>query len=383
MRQQWMRFGSAFVREDEIWCVPRSVNRLFGISMKDWSVRSICDLKLTLGFRIDSVFLYQDDVWCVTATGSKVIEYNLLSREIRHFDMGRDRRINREIFLYNGKIWMIPEGLPGEVICFDIEKRKFSVYGNWEKECLKKGIRGTAKVGCLAGNILSVPLLEECKVIQYDLKEEIMRVRTLPGEAGLRCALQICGHNYALVDGVRMLFSWKEGTEEVRRYDCPYLCSTGYIMGIEFENGILLADGERTDYFDILSGKIETYDSSFPKDLKLDCGAQVQFLGGLKYGDKFFLLPLKANMLLIYDGRSRKWQGRILKIPEDIFYEEYIGQRVENGWQIYEDELLLKDYIKYIKNVWCEGAGSRGREQVGSGIYHQMKIIVEEQSYGR
>ena len=140
MERRALHFKSAFIKDDEIWCVPKVVNWIVKIDINDWSVKGVCDLKLKEGFSIDYIFQQKNSIWCISETGTRIVEYHMQTEMIRHYEIESDKQRNRGAVFFNEMIWILPIGLPGNVICFDVSKKKFTYHDSWKKECLKNEI---------------------------------------------------------------------------------------------------------------------------------------------------------------------------------------------------------------------------------------------------
>lgn len=370
MKRQLMRFRSAVTKDGRIWCVPRNFNRLFKIDLDDWSVKDVCDLELNDEYQIGDILIYQDSIYCISDRGVRIVRYSMSTGAIEHFEMDIDSRENLGIMLYQGVIWIIPRRLPDKMVCFDIERKQFSIFYDWYRVCVKNGVEGKVMTFCLSESNIYMVLQEGCEIIKFDLKKSVLDKITLPGHRAFHCILKFQNKFFITTQAGKSLFRWNEVTGEVKEYHHKYLQEKNYIRGLEFENGILLSDGITTDFFDMEKNEIISYEY-FPKDLKNDFGNGSLFSDSIIYKDKYILFPWNANMLLEFDRSNQKWRGHVLKIPDNL-YRGHIIKRLQKHPLIYEDEMLLNDFINQIQTESNEKSKNVTMNQSGYSIYHQI-----------
>lgn len=374
MNQRLMRFKSAFIRDGEMWCVPAVLNWLFKINLKDWSIKSVCNLELEDRFHIDYIYQCQNDVWCITAVGVRVIRYNMLTGKVEHFELtGEDQRRNRGTVLFNGRLWIAPIELPGKMISFDVIKKKFTVHDSWEKECQKWSLSGKAVSFCQVENTIYMTLKDECKVIQFDLEKEGLKIKSLPGKYGLRCIFTVYNNVYATSSVKRKLFQWNKNGEIIRKIRCPYRQNKPYARGMEFGNKILLMDDETVDVFDIETEKITPY---YEIDDLLEGGYSPLFFIHMVYGTKYFLIPWRANALLEFDREEKEWTGHILRIPEELFFKEYVLKEISSQDVIMDGELLMGDLVNYVTANCNKKQEHKFCKQIGDDIYSRLSMDI-------
>lgn len=370
-----MRFKSSFIKDREMWCVPMSINWLFKINLNDWSIENVCDLGSDDTYHIDYIYLYKNVVWCVTSTGVKVIGYHMLTGKIEHFYLpGEEYRRNRGTVLLGGKLWILPIELPGKMIAFDMEKKSFTIHESWEKECLKWKVTGRAKSFCNVKSIIYLSLPNECKIIKYDLEEEMMNVKQLPGQYGLWCIFLAQSNIFVTSSVKRMLFQWDEKTDEIKRYDCPYQMDKPYARGMEIKDEILLIDDKAIDILNIETGEISPYDKiSIKLKAHYDSASTLPlFYDFVKYHTKYFLMPWFADCLLEFNGERKEWTGHILKISDDLFFREYVVKRMNANNLNDEGVLFVKGFIKYVLTV-CNMEGKQElNKRIGYEIYKNI-----------
>lgn len=370
MDQGLMRFKSAFIKDGEMWCVPTVLNWLFRINLKDWSVKSVCDLELGEGIRIDYIYPYQDSVWCITAEGVNVVAYNSLTDKIEHYRMaGEEQRRNRGTVLFRERLWIPPIELPGKMISFDLIKKKFTVHDNWKKECQRWQVSGRAVSFCHVENTIYMTLRDECKVIQFNMETEGMEVKALPGQCGLWGIFAVQNNIYVTSFLKRELFQWNKNTGNIQKFYCPYRQDKPYARGLGFGNKILLMDDETVDIFDIKTEKI----TSCHEVENLLKGRCCTFFGPLffihmAYGRRYFLIPWNANALLEFDGEKQKWTSHMLRIPEKLFFKEYVVKKISVG-MVWEGELLIEDLINYVIDDHSKRQEQKLNKQIGGDIY--------------
>lgn len=383
MNHQFMRFKSAFIKDGEMWCVPISMNWLFKINLNDWSIESICNLELDDEYHIDYIYLYKNIVWCVTSTGVKVIGYDMRTGKIEHYEMKSGEEGNRGTILYDKELWIFPIELSRQLISFDIEKKEFIVHSNWKKECLRWNIKGRSMFFCHIGNTVYIPLRDECKVIQYHLEDETIGVHNFQGQSGFRCILQIRDEFYAISFSERMLFRWNEKTEETKKIYCPYSQDRYYVKAVEFQQKILLTDGRNVDIFDIKKGEISPY-KHIPAELRNECDDQEAsrwhplFFDILTCDGKYYLLPWRANMILEFTEGETEWKGHTLRIPEELFFKEFVQNRIQKFGVIIEDEITLYSFQRYVASVKGGYQEDMEKKQIGCEIYQKMEVYQRE-----
>lgn len=374
MKSQMLRFKSAIIRENEMWCVPRVMNWLFKISLDDWTIKSICDLGLDDELHIEYVYQYQNSIWCIASKGENIVSYNVITGEIEHFVMESNDQNKRGAVLFNEKLWIIPIKLPGEMVLFDIKKKEFMVYDQWKKECVRKKIKGKNVSFCHAENKIYLAMKDECKIVYFDLRKGIMEVKTLPEKTGLHCILKIGDEIFATSYEKRDIYRWNEksGTEE--KFCCSYKKDKKYIRGLEFRDKVLLIDDETIDVFDINTEKIYPLEN-LPKGLKNDyqtISANPLFFQSLKNDSRFFLLPWNGNMMLEFNERNNSWEGRILEIPKEFFLDEFVVKKLKKYNLISEDEIMLDDFFEYIETAQSLTNRDEIKKEIGYKIFHQL-----------
>ena len=372
MKGQLMRFRSAIIKDGEIWCVPRNLNRLFRIDLDDWFVSDVCDLELNAEYQIGDILFYQGYIYCISDRGAKIIRYSTSTGAIEHFEMDIDRRENLGIILYQGVIWIIPRILPDQLVCFDIEKNKFSIFYEWHRLCEKKGIEGKVMTFCSKDSAIYMVLQEGCEIIKFNLKESMLDKILLLKQKNFHCILGSRNEFFITSQVGRCLFRWNEITREVKEYHCEYRQEKNYIRGLKFENGILLSDGIMTDFFDMEKDKIVPYEY-FPTDLNNDYGNGSLFSDIIEYNDKYILFPWNANMLLEFDRSDKKWRGHALKIPDKLFREHTI-EKLEKCHLVYENEMFLDDFIGRIETGSDKKGKNKTINQSGYKIYNQIIV---------
>lgn len=379
MRQQRMRFKSAFIKEGKLWCVPSVMNWLFTIDLEDWSVEAVCDLGLGDELQIDAVFEHEGYVWCVPDKGEMVVGYDMRTRKVEQFERsGGGFKRNRDTIFYKGRLWIIPIELPWELVSFDICEKRFAVHESWKKECIKWGMHGKIVSLCHVGGMVYMAWRDGCKIVQFNLEEERMKVQALPGEFGLFCILHVRNEVFVTSFKKRKLFRWNEKTGEIKKIDCPYLQDRRYIRGVEFEDDILLTDGESVDSLDRKKETIAPY-GKLPKELKNDYKINQLFplfFGSLVYGTRYFLIPWMANMLLEYDGKSGEWKGHTLKIPAAVYEREYAIKKLKKDRVANEDEIPLELFIRYVEEQ--PDRQKPGRVQASAGYQIYKQLVKEE-----
>lgn len=373
MKRQLMRFKSAFIRDGEMWCVPRTINTLFKVNLTDWSVRSVYAFGREEEFYIDYIFCHHDYVWCIAATGARVIGYHIPTGKAEFFQMEINERRNVEVVLYNDTILIIPEWLPNEIISFNIENKYFYIYNGWQKECSKRKIEGRIMPGCLEKDMLSMAMWDECKILHFDLAKKAMKVTSLPGEGGLRRVLQINHVFYAISNVERGLFRWDEKKDEIKKIYCPYMKNGNYISacGTKLLEGIFLIDSDIIDFFDMKTEVIYQC-NSFPDNLEKDNRVGTLFFNGLQYEKRYFLAPLGADMLLEFNMENRQWKGHTLKIPDSIFYEEYIKKRIATCFMIQEEDCFLENFVNCLGDI--DERQNKNIKKIGYRIYTDIML---------
>jgi hypothetical protein len=375
VKQRIARFKSAFIKDGEMWCVPRALNQIFKISLDDWSIERVCDLKLEDRFQINYICQYGDSVWCISsAKGVRIVEYHVLTGEIEHFGLEISEQENIGAISYNGLIWIIPKTIPGEMIYFDIKEKKYVICDNWQDECRKNGVNGITMPFSLVDDAVYLPMRDESLIIKFDLKKCTVRKILLPGESGIHSVLGIQNEFYATSYVERKIFRWKKDKEEVSAFTCPYLQDKHYRKAVGFKNNILLTDGETVDIFDRENNNIYPY-NKVPKTLKSDYGCAALFSDILTYNTRYFLISFNANMLLEYNQKSMEWKGHIIKIPNDIYFKDYVGPRLEKYHVISDNEILLDDYIDYMDFLRDAGFENGLKNQIGKKIYQQICMV--------
>lgn len=352
MKRQLMRFKSAFIRDGEMWCVPRTINTLFKANLTDWSVRSVYAFGQEEEFYIDYIFCHHDYVWCIAATGARVIGYHIPTGKAELFQMEINERRNVEVVLYNDTIFIIPEWLPNEIVRFSIKEKCFCIDNGWQKVCAREKLKGRIMPGCLEKNMISMAMWDTCKVLHFDLVRKTLKVTSLSEKGGLRRILQINHIFYAISNTEKKLFQWDEKTGKIKTIYCPYMKRGNYISacGTELLGGIFLTDGDTIDFFDIKEEAIYQC-NSFPEGLEKDNREATLFFNGLQYEEKYFLVPLGANMLLEFNMESRQWKGHSLEIPDNIFLEDYIKNRLDKCLLIQEENCSLEEFVNCIRDI--------------------------------
>ena len=375
MNQHLVHCKSAFIKDGELWCVPLTANWLLKINLNNWIAEKVCNLELDEKFWIEDICQYEDYVLCVTRIGVRVISYHISSGEIEHFKLAEeDERRNRGTVLFDNKLWILPIELPGKMISFDPVEKKFQIHDKWEKECLKWKITGRAVSFCQIENIVYMTLRDECKLIQFDLKKETIKIKRLPGKKGLWCVFAAEDKIYITSFAKRVLFQWdkKEGT--INKIYCPYMQDMPYGRGMGFGNKILLMDNKTIDIYDPETGKILPYHDA-QKEVE-DSGGSLYseklFFKAIVYGEKYFLIPWGAEVLLEFSEKQKEWTSHKIKIPEDVF-QKYILKKMCLNHSNFEGEFLVKDFINYVKAVPSEQK-QLTENKIGYEIYKQTQV---------
>lgn len=355
-----------------MWCVPSVLNWIFKINLDDWSIKSVCDLKLEAEFYIEYIFQDGNSVWCVSALGTKIVEYNMETGTIKLYELGKGKQRNRGAVFFNKKIWIFPIELPGNILYFDTDRRKFSSHDKWKRECELEKLKGKTVAFFYDEEIVYMTLKDEGKIISFNLRDGELKIKKFPGESGLHGILKIENNLYVTSFEERILFRWNTETDKIEKYNCQCPSIEHYVRAVKFKNKILLTDGKTVDCFEIDTKRIYPY-NKVPEELKNDyeeVPLLPLFFEVLRYDNKWLLIPWHANMLLEYTDGDEKWKGHILEIPEKLYYEEYVVKKLKKDFIIGENEIKISTFIHYIETLQ-DIKGKDGKQGLlGHQIYH-------------
>ena len=377
MNARLMRFRSAVIRDGGIWCVPLALNWLFKIDLQDWSVKGICSLGTKDDSWMEFLVQYQDTIWCIADHGVRIAGYHVLTGETSYFKTTDKKRRNLGVFEYGGMLWLFPRDVEEPVLCFDPEKKVFSVHREWTKECRRNRVRGRAKSFCLAGAAVYFVPEGRSELLKYDLREKRLNVRKIPGRLSFQYLFRAHNAFYLTSHVERKLFRWDEAAGELKEFPCSYSREGIYLNAVEFENGILLFNRESedkttVDFFDVSQEKISPY-QGFGEKLSGDDEKGTLFFYGFLYDGGYVLAPWRSNKLFVYSRERCGWESRSLEIPKDIFDREYVWKQLEQYRRTDESKMILEDFLDYEdpqEGALPEGAGKQA--SVGSEIYKSL-----------
>lgn len=379
MNARLMRFRTAVIKDGEMWCVPSVLNWLFRINLNDWSVEGICDLGTEGGFWMESVMQYQNDIWCVSNQGLRVAGHNILTGETEHFEMTKDDRTNLGAVEYRGTIWIIPRNMEDSMICFDVNKKRFSIHEEWEKACRRNGLEGVARSVCFVNHTIYLIIVDRGEIVRYDLEKREFKAERIKIQGKPSFQYIFRAHNaiYITSHVERKLIRWNEKTGETKEFVCPYLQDRVYINAMEFERGILLIgknaeNGRTIDFFDISVERISPY-MGFSEELSRDEERGTLFYDNLAYDGRYFLIPWKSNKLFEYHRKSGEWKSHSLEVPKEIFERKYILKKLEKHLPFVESEMPLENFFNYLRfGGWDGMQETRQRKNVGGNIYSAL-----------
>lgn len=147
-----------------------------------------------------------------------------------------------------------------------------------------------------------------------------------------------------------------------------------YGRGMKFGNKILLIDNKTIDIYDPETGKISPYHDAQKKleDSGGSLYSEKLFFKAIVYGEKYFLIPWGAEVLLEFSEKQKEWTSHKIEIPEDLF-QKYILKKMCLNHLNFEGEFLVKDFINYVMAVPSEQK-QLTENKIGFEIYKQTQV---------
>ena len=96
------------------------------------------------------------------------------------------------------------------------------------------------------------------------------------------------------------------------------------------------------------------------------------FFKAIVYGEKYFLIPWGAEVLLEFSEKQKEWTSHKIEIPEDLF-QKYILKKMCLNHLNFEGEFLVKDFINYVMAVPSEQK-QLTENKIGFEIYKQTQV---------
>jgi len=356
--------GKAAVVHGRIYCVSGRLGILYTISLTDWKIKSIC--KLDFGTEQDYADVFYDNrnIWCVPKFGTRIAQYNLDTGIVLYYDaanQGENRRNGFNV-LIDSTIYMVPYRLTGDLVVFNIRTQKFGIAEEWNEHSVeyRDNIIGTA---ILAGNSVIMSLCLDIpyycgqikkrwtkKVLQFDLLRRELKSFILP--ENVFCIAQGPGKFYFACTDMKKVLVWDEKTHTLNSCYCLHPRRGFYLRGIPLGNRIMFIDGENIDVLE--DGEVTSFSvgdeiKSFNKETPL-------FSAYTKWKNQVIMLPHSANAILSVTEGSMEVNTYRITLPYVTEVINYLIRRCSN---IYENEILLKDYLKAITN------GMGGEQSMG------------------
>ncbi len=341
---QLMQFKSAFIKDNEIWCVPKLTNHIFRIDLSDWSVKNECRLKFNNNVGTAYVFHQNNVIWCI-AIGSGVAEYNILSKEIRYYGLQETQTEGVEVVFYKDIIWFFQKEISSAILYFDTRTKSYSFCDTLRTECKKRRLQGIKKKICIFENEIYIPINNKKEIIVFNLENYSVDIKKCPTQILPQSILKIHDFLYITDCKDKKMIRWNEKAEEASVFCCPYSNDSAYVQSIGLNGEILLISENSADIFNQDTETFLPYDK-FPRKLQNTHGGRRLFSNTVEYENKLYLFPWMANMLLVYDKFNQKWEGHIIKIPEKIFFDVYVKNELDKGNPI--TEVPFKLFFQYI-----------------------------------
>lgn len=349
MKDDKIRFKTAFIKDNYIWCVPSGYNVCVKISISDWNVELVCDFSNINGKQLyfEYIFNCNDKIYFSAKYGANVLCYNKKNGQIKYFYEKTGYRENIGTVFYKDRLWIIPRNISDELVTFDLQNKTFSEKADWCVAASHNNIsNGYIMKICAEKRGFFMVLKNTKNLVYYDFDKQNTECYELDSEHAFFSLVNTVGDVFIILEDKYEIIKWNKLDFSMEKYSCPYpKKEKHYINALAVENYIFLMDKLSVDIFSI-KDNIFIQDDTLNSTIENKAKTGSLFFNYIRYNDFFFFLPWNAENLIVLNKNLQVHLSKRLKLPKMFYFNEIL-----KGKEVPENAVQLNEYLSYISSL--------------------------------
>ncbi|MGN0157477.1 MAG: hypothetical protein ACI39N_09515 [Lachnospiraceae bacterium] len=368
MEKQLLHSKSYFIEGNLLWCLSRDINCILTIDTDTWEQNCICYLDIDEDVCFHYMTKYKSSVYCISSNQCVIAEYDLEHQNTTYYRHNCKNNVNIQIAVLNEKIYIFPRNLKDDLICFDLQEKNFTTSKNWSKS--KEGFIYLSQV---VNDHITFIEKKKNRILQYNFGQDQWNEIPYSESDVLSGVYEQDRYVYVTVENKRKVLRINKKDGESSCFVPKKDFTGGYNNLIHGGNRLYLMTGNSMDYLDELTGEINSLDD-LPEDLK---NINADGKGTLFFGCCFvprgcLFVPWNANVFLVLNKNTNKWESKRIEVPSDIMIKHYIEYRTKRSLPIDEKSVSVSEYLKYILGKECQ-INKHCDDAIGVQIYNKLK----------